>query len=436
MAIIGLRDLPSENTDKTPYALSECAEMTDGDCETGGCVNGTQYMIGIDLGAAENIKGLKIDIEGSASTYISNSPVCRYSSDNSNWTLVSNPVFTDTEGPCLHQVTVKFDIQNARYFRVWCGYLPYLLNIEAISSIVEGEIIDEAGIDDDISAFNLTDEIIDEAGIDDDISAFNLTDEIIDEAGIDDDIAGNKIWSVIPALVEAATVDDEMLVGLIYDEVIEDVVGFAGALALLKTLNPVIEGSLGLTDFSNRSLWLFIYDNIFAWPDLKWGWRKSIEDSVSVADLSEARLGILISEWLLLAELQTANWKGIELVDLELILTDHPIAGKIYAKILEDGLSVADTVKDILAALLLEKLILSAVLENTGIFQHQSSDAIVLDDLSKFSWFKEIADAFSIADSHIIGSALLNLLADSVGFADASSKTVGRNLRVDELNRG
>ena len=129
---VGLRDSPAESTDKTPLTLVECAEMTDGDCDTGDGVTGSEYMIGIDLGSTQFIGTLVIDISGgSAASYIAAGPVCRYSSNNSDWFEVSNSEFTDTEGSCDDQITVTFNGQSARYFRVYCSYQPYLLNINA-----------------------------------------------------------------------------------------------------------------------------------------------------------------------------------------------------------------------------------------------------------------------------------------------------------------
>lgn len=131
MAVTGLRDNPASPTDATPLTLVVCAEMADGDCQQVDCVTGNEYMIGIDLGSAKLVNKLVIDISGgTAAGYIAAGPVARYSSDNSAWTQVSNQTEQDTEGSCADQVTVNFDPVSARYFRVWCSYQPYLLNID------------------------------------------------------------------------------------------------------------------------------------------------------------------------------------------------------------------------------------------------------------------------------------------------------------------
>jgi len=188
-----------------------------------------------------------------------------------------------------------------------------------------------------------------------------------------------------------------------------------------REIHAVNEDGFTIAGESQVRLLLFLYDAFSIWPALKWGWRKTAEESITIEDLSEVRVAILISEWLLLSELQAAQWKGVEQVDLDLILTDYPKAAQLYVKLLEDGFSIADAVEALTAALLLESLILSGNLTNIGLFHHEAAESIELTDSAVFAWLKEIADAFSVADTQVPEYALLNAIADSIGFAGTAS---------------
>jgi len=132
--VIGLKDNPVQSTDITPFALTECAEMTDGNCTHTSCVTGYEYMIGIDLDSEKSVNKLYLDLDsGSAADYNNNGPVVRYSNDNYNWTEVSNlSKSNNTEGPCSNRSVLEFDSVVARYFRSHCSYRPYLTNIQAL----------------------------------------------------------------------------------------------------------------------------------------------------------------------------------------------------------------------------------------------------------------------------------------------------------------
>lgn len=143
---MGMKDSPGQSSDTTPFTMTECALMTDSLCNgSGGCITGSEFMIGIDLRSPKTINQLFIDFSaGGAQAYMDSNPQVRYSNDNINWTLVTGlSKSVSLAGPCGNRGILTFNAVTARYFRSWCYYRPYLNEIAALYNgvVINGRVV-------------------------------------------------------------------------------------------------------------------------------------------------------------------------------------------------------------------------------------------------------------------------------------------------------
>ena len=222
---------------------------------------------------------------------------------------------------------------------------------------------------------------------------------------------------------------------------------------------------------------LTISETLSSWDTLKWGWRKSITDSMAITETVEKILGIPVKDWLTLTDTEIANWNGTEAVSdsfyavdiskvikvyadliadgmavtdavniaLELIITDiltctdtmtsiwagirsieetfsvsdAVAAIKLYYDLVADGMAVTDAVNLALELIIADKLKVVDSAQDIGTFQHPVEDSMTLADVVKRAFPKSVSDSLAVADTSLIDFLALLQIADSINITEA-----------------
>jgi hypothetical protein len=175
---------------------------------------------------------------------------------------------------------------------------------------------------------------------------------------------------------------------------------------------------------------LTIQETLSSWDTLKWGWDKTIADSLAIADTVSKILGIPVKDWLSITDTETNNWNGVEAVSDSLYVVDISKVIQIYEDLIADGMAITDAVKLALRLIVTDILTCTDTVINTGTFQHSIEDGMTLEDVAKRIFPKSISDSFAVTDTSLVDFLALLQVSDSFAATDTASRLLTINKTI------
>jgi hypothetical protein len=344
---------------------------------------------------------------------------------------------------------------------------------------IEGEITDGVGMADTYASVVLA-EIIPEAFGMSDAYVFDTPyREITDGCGIDDTLA--RSFETFNSITDGAGMADVMAGIFEIFVTITNNTGMADAYARFIETNKSIQDDLGSADsvIGNILYTKIQAETLSVWDILKWGWRKSIADSLDITETVAKILGIPVKDWITLKDTQIDNWSGVESVSdsfytidiakairayddsiadgmaitdavklfLELMITDILTCvdtetsvwkgirsvdstfgisdvtslKKVFDDLVADGMAITDVVKLFFGLVITDALKATDSLQNTGQFRHSAEETMTLADIVSRAFPKSISDSLAIADTSLIDFLALLQLTDTFNIAETST---------------
>lgn len=165
--------------------------------------------------------------------------------------------------------------------------------------------------------------------------------------------------------------------------------------------NHIVYEELGLSPESLSGLSAIgnISETMTLIDELRWGWLKTIAESVSFTDVPTWVLGVISKEWLSIAEALTCNWDG-SVTNIEtILLIDEEKAWRIYAEAISEGLSIADSLERLLDVLIDERMTISDSLLASGQFQVIYEESLKVAADLVITWVKSVSESISFSDT-------------------------------------
>jgi hypothetical protein len=344
---------------------------------------------------------------------------------------------------------------------------------------LSGEITDGVGMADTYASVVLAEIIAEAFGMSDTYDLDSPYREITDGCGIDDTLA--RSFETFNSITNGAGMADVMAGIFEIFVTITNNTGMADTYARFIETNKSIQDDLGSADLHEAiTLYSKTIAEIFSsWDTLKWGWRKSIADSLNITETVAKILGIPVKDWITLKDTQIDNWSGVEAVSdsfyaidiakairvyddsiadgmaitdavklfLELMITDiltcvdtgtsvwkgirsvdstfgisDAIAlKKVFDDLVADGMAIVDAVKLFFGLVITDALKATDSLQNIGNFRHSAEETITLADIVSRAFPKSISDSLAIADTSLIDFLTLLQVTDTFNIAETST---------------
>jgi hypothetical protein len=300
---------------------------------------------------------------------------------------------------------------------------------------IDAEITDGVGLNDQFEVDTPYRDISDSMGMSDQFDAFSLTEEIINGVGVNDALI--RSFVVDRSISDGSSIADVMAAILEYQGTITDGSGIADVITPQIIWDAIQTEAMGSDDTPGvyNILNPVLSDTFFQWDDPKWGWAKTIADSMAMADTVEKILGIPIQDWLSLVDTETNTWKGVEALLDGFYIVDIPEAIKFYDELVADGMAIADAVNLALELLITDILTCTDTILNVGKFQQIAEDSMTLEDIARKAFPKTISDSFAATDTNILDILALLQIADTFAITETTTPTLTINQAIaDALN--
>ena len=285
------------------------------------------------------------------------------------------------------------------------------------------EITDGVGIADTYASVVLAAIIAEAFGLSDSCEGdlASLLCEITDGCGINDTLA--RSFETFNSITDGVGIADVMAGFFEFFATITNNTGIADAYARFIEISKSIQDDAGIADLHEviRVFNKTQSETLSSWDTLKWGWRKSIADSMAIAETVSKILGIPIKDWLVLTDTESNNWNGSEAISDSLFILDISKAVKVYADLIADGMAVVDAVNIALELMITDILTCTDTVLNIGTFTHSIADSMTLEDIVKRAFPKSVSDSFAITDTSLIDFLVLLQISDSLAITETTT---------------
>ncbi len=189
--------------------------------------------------------------------------------------------------------------------------------------------------------------------------------------------------------------------------------------------------------FSDYSVWNFGYQKIIAETIMifdapGFGFHLQIAESLGVAEQIKEILAVLANDFLMLDPCLFSTWKGSLATGSGISLTETSSFGKMYADLIAEGMGLADITSFSFQLLILDSLVCNSAVEAAALFQRQLAEALSLTDSALRAWESLVSDAFNVVESASFIYGVMATVQESVGLAGASSYLLFANEGVNE----
>jgi len=202
---------------------------------------------------------------------------------------------------------------------------------------------------------------------------------------------------------------------------------FIGEISEDVSVNSVFDGQRYFTKT--------ITDTLSSWDTLKWGWLKTVADSLAIAETVEKILGIPVKDWLTITDTEITNWNGTEAISDSFYAVDLSKAIQIYDDLIADGMAVAGAVKLALGLVIIDIVTFTDTALDIGVFQHSVEDGMTLEDIARRCFPKSISDSFAATDTSLVDLLILLQISDSLAISETLTPVHTINQTIsDALN--
>lgn len=286
---------------------------------------------------------------------------------------------------------------------------------------LSGEITDGVGMADTYASVVLAEIIAEAFGTSDAYDLDSPYREITDGCGIDDTLA--RSFETFNSITDGVGIADVMAGIFEIFVTITNNTGIADTYARFIETNKSIQDDLGSADslIGNILYTKIQTETLSVWDALKWGWRKSIADSMAITETVAKILGIPVKDWLAFTDTETTNWSGVEAVSDSFYAVDISKAIKAYTDSIADGMAITDAVNLALELMITDILTCTDTVLNIGAFTHSIADSMTLEDIVKRAFPKSISDSFAITDTSLTDFLVLLQIADSLAITETTT---------------
>jgi len=191
-----------------------------------------------------------------------------------------------------------------------------------------------------------------------------------------------------------------------------------------------IEESASISETAYFCLVKIVSDAFFIYDTTRIGWLKTTSESLGITDVSSSNVPALLKEWLVLVDSETTNWRGVESIADGLTLLDILRGG--FKKTVDDSFGITDVSIIGLTIQILDLLGFADLAAGIAEFARSIDDSIELTDEAKRAFTKVAEDAFGAIDVSSLVALFYHSIEDSFAAGDVADVYKALGLSISD----